>query len=544
MSRKTIFSIIILLYFLIPTGSAFGQVQDSLLIIYQERSFFADRRDTLLAIETLLGHYQTKIETVHINQLKGISIEAYDYVMVMALDRFIEESFLYDLLLEYRGKIIWLGQGVGPLLEAGSYSLTFLGKSFDLLTVTYKKGQTGRERTFPIGVRREFYKVLPTSERAKVYAWLSNGKDHFPFIVKDRNLYYISRVDLNEPLFYIFADFLSDLFMRKNYREEVILVSIEDVHIFRDYNNLQAIADYLYSESIPFLIGLIPYVRQEKSNHITKFTDVKPFLQLLHYMQDRGGRVILHALPLSIIQGTFLVEEQYQLVEEEIRDLKYFLQKAIAECVQNGIYPLGIEAPYVHLKEESFQILKEHFSSFFGMISIVAHHYVIFPYEIYDSHQFNTFYPFNIGYMDPEDRGFWLMDEKYQKIELVRGFMAGVYFHSYLPIEELHQLVEYLLEKGIGFYDILQDDHWVKTREYEMYFTGEGLEIITLQEAMQSSGLYFSFTRISTFIQWFLSLVFLLFLIIFTRSYRNFKKSLIRGWRTCLSLMPSFFSPC
>jgi len=46
--------------------------------------------------------------------------------------------------------------------------------------------------------------------------------------------------------------------------------------------------------------------------------------------------------------------------------------------------------------------------------------------------------------------------------------MAGVFYHPYLDIEYLKELVEFLEANNVEFYDMRQDYHWVKFDEYEI----------------------------------------------------------------------------
>lgn len=532
MSRVIIISILILLCIQLLYGYAFqvqGAPETSILILYQERSFFADRRDTVSAIETLLGHFMVEVVSLHVHRAKTIELHHYDYVMVIALNQIVYDDSLYERLVEYSGEIIWLGRGIEELLRRGSYLLEYEGRSYDFLQVSYKKGQTGLEYLFPIGVKREFCRVRAPSPAIEVYAWLTNGLEKFPYIAKDKNLYFVSRVDINEPLFYIFGDFLNDLFQKKYYREDVLLLSIEDVHAFRDYDSLRDMADYLHHQSIPFLIGLIPYVKQEGSTHVTKFSEITAFLETLRYMQSRGGRIVLQVLPLNIRNGTFTVESLHMDVADEVKYVTQYINMGIADCVTNGLYPIGVGSPYLHLQDESFHRLKESFSSFFGMLSITEENYIIFPFEVYDSPKFNRFYPYNLGYLETGNHPFLNIEEMLKKIGLVRGFMAGVYFHSYLPVEKLYELVGFLQREGLPFYDILVEEHWVKGKEYELFFTDRGVEVIDRYLDRPSPSLYQFSIQVSTMIQWILLMIILLFLILFNRSYRAFKKSLIKG---------------
>lgn len=77
--------------------------------------------------------------------------------------------------------------------------------------------------------------------------------------------------------------------------------------------------------------------------------------------------------------------------------------------------------------------------------------------------------PESLGYIDPFSGA--VLDEikyNYELINIVRSYMAGVFYHPYLDIDYLKELVEYLESNNAEFYDMREDYHWVKFDEYEI----------------------------------------------------------------------------
>lgn len=498
-------------------------LEKKVLILYEERYFYGDTRDTVTAMENLLGHFQTKIVAQKISDLKRYDFETYDYIFVLALDQEIRQPKFYVALSKYEGEIIWLGKSIEPLIELKKYPLLYEGEVYDLLSVRYSKALTGDEKTFSIGTKRAFYKVRSTSDQNKIYAWLSDGTDEFPFIVHTENLYYISRVDINEPLFYIFSDFLNQLFFEKNYREDRFLVSIEDVHVFSDYEQLKALTDILYKKDVPFTIGLIPFIQQEGTDYITDFTEVSAFLDVLNYMQSHGGSIVLHTYLHEMKANTLTISKL------EPRDIKQYFDRAISECLQNGLIPIGYEAPHVFLSNDEYTALKSIFSTAFGQIAITENNYIIYPYELYDTKSFNKLYPFNLGYIDPADKNaFKIMDERLKRIELVNGFFAGIYYHSSVEPFYLERLLVRLKAEGIVTYEPLQDDHTINSRDFDVSINNGRTHISSYIKTVPKSPLSIFIDKVASVFSYLLFMIFILFAVILIRSIRKQRKNLFK----------------
>ena len=208
----------------------------------------------------------------------------------------------------------------------------------------------------------------------------------------------------------------------------------------------------MHDNQMPFTIGLIPYIQQEGADYITSFTEVYEFVETLKYMQANGGSIILHTYVHEMNDNAVTISELEQ------RDIKQFFDKAISDCLQNGLIPIGYEAPHVYLSKNEYDALKSIFSTTFGQVSITENNYIIYPYELYNTSSFNKLYPFNLGYINPNEQdAFKMMDNRLKRIELVNGFFAGINFHSSVEKSYLERLIQLLKSSSINSYDPLKN---------------------------------------------------------------------------------------
>jgi uncharacterized protein YdaL len=132
----------------------------------------------------------------------------------------------------------------------------------------------------------------------------------FPWAIRSKNLTYIGESPLsymNESDRYLaFADLLFDALAPSAPPVHQALVRLEDVSPGLDTPaQLEADADYLYSQRVPFTVGVIPeyldpngfYTSGRPVNeNISQTSDatIKAFDAALQYMQARGGTIIEH----------------------------------------------------------------------------------------------------------------------------------------------------------------------------------------------------------------------------------------------------------
>lgn len=438
--------------------------QEKALILYQERNFFGDRRDSVSVIEELLGHFDIQVTEAPIDTLNQQNLSLYDAVFVIALDQTIENSALTKELTTYEGQIIWLGNSVNTLIQAGQYPLRYDGENYNFVTLEIQTNRAPEPKIFSIGERRTFYQVSSLSDENKVYAWLSDGINRAPFIVTARNLSFVSRVDMNEPLFYIFAYFLHDLFQDKPVPANQLMVSIQDVHGFSDQENLRALADQLYASDIPFSIQLIPYFKMSGSKRLYRYDEIPQFVDTLRYIEARGGSILLEAFPAELSDKSIRALGLDVLYDKSPSPLKSYLEDMIHLMIRQKLQPVGVSSPHRALTDAEYLYLKTHMRNFIGHRYIAEGQLVVYPYVLENTKRFNRFYPLNLGYIDPSlPESGAVFDEQFFKIALVPECFTGVYLSPDLPPNLIPQLSEKAAAYRMDFFDIDQEPYWFHT---------------------------------------------------------------------------------
>ncbi|MCS4479719.1 DUF2334 domain-containing protein [Clostridium botulinum] len=161
------------------------------------------------------------------------------------------------------------------------YSMRYIDSKSDITEAYYSNKENiniSKIEKFYLDSKESFTVLKPYSKETKIYAYLSNGKDYFPYIINEKNLWHISRINNNSVIFYIFSDILNYIFEVDKFKEEKVFIRIEDVHPLIDINKLKAITDYLYSEDIPFIIALIPTFVDTKTGYVNSMSDQKNLL--------------------------------------------------------------------------------------------------------------------------------------------------------------------------------------------------------------------------------------------------------------------------
>lgn len=478
MMFKRCLSLVVLTLWLGTLSSVhFAQVQAStsrVLILYQERNFFADKRDTVEVLAELLSAYEVDVSEQSIADVAQINLDNYDAVMVIALDQHIESDVLIQKLTAFNGHIIWLGGSVTPLLKTGNYPLAYKGENYQYVYVTVSNGKQAAERTFLIGEKRLFFEMEPLSEQSRVFSWLSDGKNRSPFIVTAQNLTYVSRVDMNEPLFFIFAEYLSRLFPRKALPDAALMVSIQDVHGFTDQTELRKLADQFYALNMPFNVQVIPFFKVSGSKKVYRYDEIPQFVETLRYLESRGGSLIVESVPVALSENEVNAIGYPEVLGTQADGLKAYLNQSFLAMAIDGLKPLGFSSPHANLSAPELSDIRAHINTFIGIRYITEGQSVIYPYVLENAKGFERFYPLNLGYLDYSKPAIWSsFEETFDKIALVNNAFYGIYLTPDTPIAFLEELDSFAKRKGLTYFN-LQDEP-VKIAFSDVSFDAEGL---------------------------------------------------------------------
>ncbi|SJP26523.1 DUF2334 domain-containing protein [Clostridioides difficile] len=515
---------------------------DKVLIIYDSKKETAYNRDILNIMRTLLGRFSSDIELLKLSNYDGeINKNYYSHIFILGIN---ENSYdndkntknLISSLNSYKGTICWLGYGIENLLEHKKYNLDYVGKTNNIVSVNY------RGKSYNLDEHYVFNIVESKDTNNKVIGSINDTLNKYPYIINDKNLFYVSKLDLDGVLFYIFCDSLNDIFNIKTFDKGRIFVRIEDVHAFREPKNLVEIADYLSSKNIPFTIALIPAYVNSKNHKVITLSESPEIVKAIKYMQDKGGTVILHGYTHQYKKEE-VSGEGYEFwdgkKDEPLKEnMKIFVKDRVLNglrvCIENGIYPLAFEAPHYAMESEGYKELKKYFSTYMGQHQNNDKKFSTntYPYIIRDTEEFNIFIPENLGYIDPEDKfTFQNIKENLDKLSIVRGFSGGFFFHSYLNIEYLKNTIEYLEKQNIEFMNLRGFNNWVKVEEIQIKNNGD--EIIVnydkdLDEITKSDARFKSISNISKILIFIVSISVLIFVIIFIYFKRIDKKKFLK----------------
>ncbi|HBF0235878.1 TPA: polysaccharide deacetylase family protein [Clostridioides difficile] len=515
---------------------------DKVLIIYDSKKETAYNRDILNIMRTLLGRFSSDIELLKLSNYDGeINKNYYSHIFILGIN---ENSYnndkntknLISSLNLYKGTICWLGYGIENLLEHKKYNLDYVGKTNNIVSVNY------RGKSYNLDEHYVFNIVESKDTSNKIIGSINDTLNKYPYIINDKNLFYVSKLDLDGVLFYIFCDSLNDIFNIKTFDKGRIFVRIEDVHAFREPKNLVEIADYLSSKNIPFTIALIPAYVNPKNHKVITLSESPEIVKAIKYMQDKGGTVILHGYTHQYKKEE-VSGEGYEFwdgkKDEPLKEnMKIFVKDRVLNglrvCIENGIYPLAFEAPHYAMESEGYKELKKYFSTYMGQHQNNDKKFSTntYPYIIRDTEEFNIFIPENLGYIDPEDKfTFQNIKENLNKLSIVRGFSGGFFFHSYLNIEYLKNTIEYLEKQNIEFMNLRDFNNWVKVDEIQIRNNGD--EIIVnydkdLDELTKSDTRFKSISNISKILIFIVSTSVLIFVIIFIYFKRIDKKKFLK----------------
>lgn len=464
------------------------------LVIYDRYNYFSYSDNVVNSIKELFGAYDLDGEDINVEKYKSGYLNKYDYVFVLGIDGELNNKELIKDLKEYKGKVCWIGKGIEYFVQNNSkYNLEYAGRKMDITEIYYGNSQEKTKSVKSMGKfiieSKELFTILkPLNKQVEVLAYISDGREFYPYALNSRNLWYVSRVDDNSVLFYAFSDLLNHMFSFKRDNKGNVYVRIEDVHPFRNQKKLRAIADYLSEEGVPFMIALIPTYVDTKTGYINTISHKKDFAETIRYMQERGGSVILHGYTHQNSKEEasgegfeFWDGQKDEPLKDDMERYVYNkVGNGLKECVKNGIYPLGFEAPHYAMNNKGYKEIKKYFSTYVGQYQSSNEKFTTtpFPYKIYNTDAFNKLIPENLGYVETENPlSIPNIKENFKQVSLSKGYTAGVFFHCYLDIKYLKEIVQFFKSENVDFLDLKREDNWVKWEDISIKSTGGRIDI-------------------------------------------------------------------
>lgn len=455
----------------------------------------------------LIGHFDTDYTIEPIEQYKKGELNQYDTTFYMGsyYNNVLPKTFIDDAINTTR-TLVWFRYNFAQFEQAIPNFSTLYGfrvqniDSSGYDTIIYKKTQLSKSLLDPyLGL----IKIdNPLQATASALALQTRTGNTTPYIVHSHHLWYVADIPftyLSENDRYLaFADLLYDMLAVPAVPEQKrALLRLEDVHPGYDTTVLKSIADYLYAQHVPFAISVIPAYAdplgyyKEGVPHRIMLTEAPEFVKTLKYMESRGGTIILHGYthqyseapnPLTGVSGDdyefFRVEQDlitaeittFQPVDE---DSDAWVDERVTAArlllKQSNLSAAIWETPHYLASILDNRYFAKNFAATIGRVhyfepSNTMHHAEqFFPYVIKKDYYGLKIIPENLGFVEPDNSlglAVRTVDEivlSAQKNLVVRDAWASMFYHPYLGLSYIQQLIPAIKALGYEFVTVSPD---------------------------------------------------------------------------------------
>ncbi|SDO23647.1 DUF2334 domain-containing protein [Alkalicoccus daliensis] len=468
--------LIISLIMELPEASAIEHTDSnaSVLVVYSSEKNEIDFEQRVL--DMALGHFSEDIAYINTSELSEKDLAGVTHLFYYGL--------MEEKIPEKAAEIITLFDG--PTVAIGK-NVENLGKKFDFI-------EMGEEETITeINILNETNKKriiepntilgIDINKEAEVLVEGKGKTGTYPFITQLHDSYYIASDKLIPPYSVYFSQILNQVFNAETSKETPAYLRLEDVHPLADAEGLMEIAEYLKEKNIPYMIAAIPVYTHPETGREYHFHDAPEVLKALQYMQENGGSVILHGYthqfredetgegfefwdvehdmpvyhgpdeePRDKKESDFEKEADYLAYQEEniqyeTEYVRNRLTRGVQELTNYGLYPLAFEAPHYTMSQNGYKVVSEHFSTYVGQLQLSDEDWETMestPYAGKPSILHGmTLLPETIGYVQPDDsNAVEKMMEKAEEHQITEGGMIGGFYHPYLGIDGLKEVVQ------------------------------------------------------------------------------------------------------
>ncbi|MCH1966762.1 DUF2334 domain-containing protein [Paraclostridium sordellii] len=478
--RKVIISIIFTLSVMTLSSNliyADDSINKKTLVVYETKTNLKSNINTVNHLNELLYVFNKEVKSININDYKKGDLNNYDYLFVININNNIDNKMFMEDFVSTNKNIYWIGDKIENLLEYknNKFQIKYIGKNNNITNLDYGDKNIILEN-------KNNYNLVKTSTKSKVISTMSDGYNTYPFILKEKNLYYISNWDMYES--YIFEDTLNDFFEKNSFVENKIFVEIEDVNPFSDTVKLEEISNYLYEENIPFIISLTPTSIEKNSNKLIMIDD--KLINTIKHMQEKGGSVILNGYSHNIKDESKKIDYEFyneKVLNSHNKDLNIYIKdrllSGIRMCIENGIYPLGFGSQKNAMIQEGYKEIKKYISTYIGRYQNNNDIFEIstFPYIINYSEKFNTIIPENLGQLSSEDKlSLDKIKYNYYKLSMVRGYTGGFYFNPSIDINYLKKCIDYFKSENLSFLDLKKNINYINIDDIKIKSKNNNIE--------------------------------------------------------------------
>ena len=462
-----IFSLILALILWFP-ANAQSTPQQTVLIVYDgPTDYQAKGAIHALFVENLLGHFGMTGEIVPSGQYQPGMLQRYHagfYIGVTAAAT-VPEALIADIR-SYQQPFAWLGQHVESLVNTpeGRRQFGFAWQEYNrylgITGVMYKDTLLPKHEP-------DLSIVSVTDKKNVQVAATAVTKDNasYPYVLHRNRFWYFADSPFAYPdeggHYLAFCDLLHDILEVQHAAEQRALLRIEDVSVDDDPVELRRVSDLLESYHVPFQVAMIPIFKSPSKEIEVRLSDRRSFVDSLHYMVARGGTIVMHGVTHQY-RGESGDDYEFwddtgdrAVAGDSTEFVMRRLQLGLQECFAAGIFPVAFETPHYAASETDYRALMRVFTLFYDRTistpSLSSQQY--FPYPLVD-HWGRQVLPEDLGYVPIENPQSREILQAARNLRVVRDGVASFYFHPFMNIKLLEQLVNGVRDLGYRFVSI------------------------------------------------------------------------------------------
>jgi uncharacterized protein YdaL len=453
-------------------------------------------------VATLLGHFNTSVTMKGVNTYAPHELEGYDYTFYCGFNpkNSVPNVFCDDV---YRTEkpVIWLSTGFVEFSERFDVGKRFGFKAVYLDSSTaYDVVRAGSREYARQEMTTTITAVLNRSI-AKVFAtaYALKKRKEVPYIIQSRNLLYFADSPFaytgDSDRYLLFADMLHDILKEQHEDFHTAIVRLEDIDVYEDPNALREVADILSNRGIPFLIGVIPFYVDPSQGIRLSLSDRPELVDALQYMVKNGGTIVMHGVThqykgKTAVDYEFWDENTNRPIKDETPDgIARKLEMGIQEFMKNGLYPLVWETPHYTASFDLYKTVTKYFSTACEQRLAIedAEFSQYFPYLIKKDLFGQTIYPENLGFIamdqdkNVEEAQVQSLLKNAKSYLTVRDGIASFFFHPFLNLDLLKEIVDGMQLLGYTFIDLREQTNWVKNTD-RVILSGSQTYTITLND--------------------------------------------------------------
>ncbi len=300
----------------------------------------------------------------------------------------------------------------------------------------------------------------------RIQATAQSEEQKVPYVIEDNNFWYVADLPTSFVTeggrHIVFGDLLHDIVGENHQEKHTALIRIEDVNPTTLPGSLKDIADFLGSHNIPFAVGLTPFYLNPADNTAISLSDKPELVKALQHMISKGAAIVMHGVTHQYRGQTTIDYEFWDglnnapLFQDSEDYVKERIIRGLEECYNNNIYPIAWETPHYAGSQLDYRVINKFFSTAYErrQTQDILGTDQLLPFFIPSQGDKAQLIPENLGYIPIDDPRADPLVSYARKNLVIRDGFASFFFHPFVSIQVLKELVKRITDLGYSFEDI------------------------------------------------------------------------------------------